>query len=119
MYRRLNHSKGFTLIELMVAVSVLAIAMMATWTTIQAAQNSLGSQLDRILAHQVALNRVAELRLIGMTTGRSLASKVRQGPFLMSVAVKGRAVNRGMVAVEIVVNRTGSPGARVMASVPD
>ena len=58
-----NCTRGFTLIEVLVAVAVLAIALGAIIKTMSDnAYNSIYLR-DRTLAHWVALNKVAELQL--------------------------------------------------------
>lgn len=73
-----NRARGFTLIEVLVAVAVLAIALGAIIKTMSDnAYNSIYLR-DRTLAHWVALNKVAEMQLSkdfpspGKTDGKSM-----------------------------------------------
>ncbi len=60
---RPNRTRGFTLIEVLVALAVLAIALGAIIKTMSTnAYNSIYLR-DRTLAHWVALNKVTEVQL--------------------------------------------------------
>ena len=111
-------SAGFTLIELVVAVTILAIGAMAAYRSYDAAQRGIGGQIPRLLAAEVALNRAAELRLLGMAEGRGLPSVVRQGNSEWAVSVVQSATSGGLVEAEITVSAAGSPGARMVVFVP-
>ena len=58
-----KQSRGFTLIEVMVALAVLAIALAAIIQGIGANVSNQAYLRDKTLAHWVAMNRVAELQL--------------------------------------------------------
>jgi len=57
-----THS-GFTLLEVLVALAVLAIALSAVTQSIGVQANNAAYLRDRSLAHWVAVNRLTELRL--------------------------------------------------------
>ena len=54
--------RGFTLLEVLIALAVLAIAMAALIKGISAHVNNVAYLKERTLAHWVALNEVAKLR---------------------------------------------------------
>lgn len=72
------HARGFTLIEIMVALAVLAIALAAVLQGISAHVNNAAYLRDRTLAHWVALNKLTEMQVrrdwpaSGATQGTSL-----------------------------------------------
>lgn len=111
-------TRGFTLIELVVAVIILSIGTLAAYRSFNAAQRGVGGQIPRLLAEEVALNRAAELRMSGMAQGRALPSRVQQGPTEWTVAVTETATTGGLVEAEIVVSAPDSAGARVVVYVP-
>ncbi|MCB1396380.1 MAG: type II secretion system minor pseudopilin GspI [Rhodobacter sp.] len=111
-------SHGFTLIELLVAVAILSIGTMAAYRSFDAAQRGIGGQLPRALAAEVALNRAAELRLSGMSAGRSLPAQVRMGRTDWRVEVAERSTAGGLIEAEIRVTAPDSPGARMVVYVP-
>jgi len=116
--RRLNRPRGLTLVELVVAITVLSIGTIAAFRAFDQAQRSIGEQPARALAHQVALNRAAELKLSGMTAGRSLPAEVTMGPWRWTVEVREEATRVGLVQAEIRVSTQGQPGARLASYVP-
>ena len=77
MNRRLSISAGFSLIEVVIALAVLAIALSALInSTSTATSNTIGLR-DKTMAHWVAMNKMAEIRLsgkwpdIGINKGKS------------------------------------------------
>ncbi len=56
-------SRGFTLLEVMVALAVVSLGMLAAFSTIsQSTTNAIRLQ-DKTMANWIALNRLAEMRL--------------------------------------------------------
>ncbi|MCB1407836.1 MAG: prepilin-type N-terminal cleavage/methylation domain-containing protein [Rhodobacteraceae bacterium] len=115
---RLSAARGFTLIELVVAVAILSIGSLAAYRSFDAAQRGVGGQIPRLLAAEVALNRAAELRLSGMAEGRALPATVRQGRTDWTVAVTENRTSGGLIEAAIAVTAPGSPGARAVTYVP-
>ncbi|MBW6520650.1 MAG: type II secretion system minor pseudopilin GspI [Desulfoarculaceae bacterium] len=74
----LRSKKGFTLLEILVALAVLSIALMAALKSSGVAIQNTSALKERTLAHWVMLNRVAELELdrrwisLGTTRGKTL-----------------------------------------------
>ncbi len=72
-----RRSSGFTLIEVVVAMFVIAIGVGALLTTLTSSAESVGRLRDKSLAEWVALNRISEIRLSmplpgpGVTTGET------------------------------------------------
>jgi general secretion pathway protein I len=67
-------SRGFTLIEVMVAVFIIALGIGALLTTLVSAADTVGYLRDKSFAQWIALNRLSELRL---STGRHEEGVVR------------------------------------------
>lgn len=67
--------RGFTLIEVLIALLVVALGMGALLSTIASSANAVTRLRDKSFAQWIALNRIAELRLsgqqpeVGITTG--------------------------------------------------
>lgn len=114
----LTRPRGFTLIELVVAVAILSIGTIAAYRSFDAAQRGIGGQIPRLLAAEVALNRAAELRLGGMAAGRGLSPRVEQGNIVWTVAVTETTTASAMIEAEITVSAPDSPGARILVYVP-
>lgn len=56
-------SRGFTLVEVLVALMVVALGLAALMVAVSSAARSGGSLRDKTLAQWIALNRIAEVRL--------------------------------------------------------
>jgi general secretion pathway protein I len=63
--------RGFTLVEVMVALAVVAIALPALMISLYQQVDSTGYLRDKSLAHMVAANKLSEVRIISDAT-RSL-----------------------------------------------
>ncbi len=113
-----GRERGMTLVELIIAITILSIGMIAAWRGYEQAQRGIGGQVGRILAQQVALNRAAELRLSGLPEGRSLPADVTMGETRWRVSLTEAETRAGMVATTITVSAQGQPGARLVTHLP-
>jgi len=62
---RTKYSSGFTLIEVMVALTIIAISLSALLSTSGAQANSVTYLKQKTLAHWVAMNELTQLRILG------------------------------------------------------
>ena len=62
-FTRPNTARGFTLIEVLIALAVVALAVGALLGTITSAASNISYLKDKTLAEWVALNRLAEIRI--------------------------------------------------------
>lgn len=63
--RRYSHKhRGFTLIEVMVALTIIAISLSALLSTSGTQANSAGYLKQKTLAHWVAMNELTQLRVL-------------------------------------------------------
>lgn len=60
-----NRSRGFTLVEVVVALAIVAIGMLAVFKTIGDTINNVSTLRDRSFAAWIADNRITEVRLSG------------------------------------------------------
>lgn len=116
--------KGFSLIEVLVALAVLGIALgAAVQSTGQQARNATYLR-DRTLAHWVAMNQAAEQRIYQRWPGPGvLHGEERMGArtwyWSMTVAdTQATSVRRLNVAVYDVFDRSSDPLARLEAYLP-
>jgi general secretion pathway protein I len=63
--RMAKRCAGFTLVEILVALAVLAIAVAAVVTAVSANVSNAAYLRDRTLAHWVAMNKIAEMQVSG------------------------------------------------------
>ena len=111
MKNKRHGTYGITLIELMIAILVLAIGTMAVIRTLDHSQHELGGARDRLLAQIVVSNRAAEIRAMGLALGQNLPSRVQQGPFEWQIETRSQATQGGVYEVKIKVSSDGRPGA--------
>jgi general secretion pathway protein I len=60
-----DRARGFTLVEVVVALAIVAIGMFAVFRTIGDTAHNVGSLRDRTIAAWIADNRITEIRLTG------------------------------------------------------
>jgi general secretion pathway protein I len=72
----MRRAAGFTLIEVMVAVAIVAIALPALLFNIMGQLDNTGRLRDKAIAQWVASNRMAQVRLANTTTGAIPRGKV-------------------------------------------
>jgi len=109
---------GITLIELVVAVLILALGTVAALRTVDQARLQVGGAEARVLAQTVALNRAAEIQLFGADEIADLPDTVVQGPVTWRVAERLEETSSGLIAVAIEVTAQGQPGARLTVWLP-
>lgn len=111
---RWRADRGVTLLELVIAVAVLALGTAAAWQAIGAARRGIGAQAERVLALEVALNRAAELRLgtVGLPEVEPL------GGIAWTVTATPRATEGGLIETELGVAAPGRAGARLTVWLP-
>jgi general secretion pathway protein I len=82
-YPRRKTGRGFTLIEVLIALAVVALAVGALLGTITSAASNISYLKDKTLAEWVALNRLAEIRIAqqmpdpGKRTGNTVMGGMR------------------------------------------
>lgn len=64
----MRHARGFTLIEVLVALAIVAIGMAAVLGTLTSSANTISYLRDKTFAQWVALNQIATLRISGQMT---------------------------------------------------
>lgn len=104
-------ARGISLIEMVIAVLVLSIGVVAGYRTLGQAQRGIGEELPRLLARTAALNRAEELRLLGMEAGRGLPAEVTVGPLLLQIEVTEKPTEGGFTEATVKAGAAGLPGA--------
>lgn len=62
-------SRGFTLVEVMVALAIVALALPALLFALQQQLDATGYLRDKSMAHAVAANKLSEVRILSLATG--------------------------------------------------
>lgn len=112
----LKPDAGVSLIEVTVAVLVLAIGVSAGMQSLSQARIGIGTEVPRLIAREVALNRAEELQILGAAAG--LPSQVKRGGILWDVDVDSAATAGGDVQLRVAVRADGHPGALVTGYAP-
>lgn len=105
-------SRGFTLVEILVALAILAIALAATTRAAGVATDGALETRHRLLATWAAENRVAELRArrVWPSPGSAQTSAEQGGLALTLVETVSDTPNPTMRRVEIAVADARDPG---------
>ena len=113
---RKGRALGFTLIEILVAVTILAIALAATTRAAGVATDGALETRHRLLATWAAENRVAELRAKKLfpTAGTSRSTASQGGIELVIEEVVADTPNPTIRRVDLAAARSSDPG-RVLA----
>lgn len=109
---------GISLIEMVVAVLVLSIGVIAGFQSLGQARRAIGEELPRLLAHQVALNRAAELQMLGAAVAGGLPDRVTMGGVDWQIAVAQTPTRGGFVEARVQVWAPGQPGAVYVVYAP-
>jgi len=108
--------RGISLIEMVVAVLVLSIGIVAGFQGLAQARKGIGEELPRILAQQAALNRAEELQLFGAAA--NLPAEVTLGGITWTVTTTQLPTEGGFVEARVKVAASGEPGAIVTVFAP-
>lgn len=94
-----GHNRGLTLLELVVAIAVLAIGSLAALRVNDQARLAIGGQMPRLLADTAARNRAQELRLLGPYA--VLPGQVRVGPQDIALSTERETTQAGLVKLTV------------------
>lgn len=111
-------TRGITLLELVVAVLVLAMATMAALRSVDQATRALGGEIARIRALQVALNRAEEYRLLGARRAAGLPRDLRDDGGTWRLDIAEEPTRAGYVLATITARGATGPGAQIAVIAP-
>jgi len=109
---------GISLIEMVVAVLVLSIGVIAGFQSLGQSRIGIGGEVPRLLAQSVALNRAEELLMLGAAAGSGLPRRVQMGGIEWQVNVEQAATESGFTEASIHVAAPGQPGAIYVVYAP-
>ena len=109
---------GISLIEVLIAVLVLSIGVVAGYRTLGQSRKIIGEELPRLMAQTAALNRAEELKLLGISAARGLPAEVQQGPFIWGFEITQKPTEGGFIEASVRAFAPGQPGARYVVYAP-
>lgn len=93
-------SGGLTLIELAVAILVLALGSLAALRATDQSRLAIGGEMPRLLTRIAARNRAEELQILG-ATAPSLSTEIRMGPHLIQLQTQREATAGGLIKTSV------------------
>lgn len=115
--RRLSAPRGLTLLELAVAIVVLAIGSLAAIRTTDQSRRAIGGEMPRLLAQIAARNRIEELQLFGR-----FAAPPRQGAELagqrLTLTEQRETTAGGLERITVTARADSGEGASLVAYLP-
>lgn len=116
--KRAGAPLGMTLIELVVAMFILAIGTVAALGALDQSRRGIGQARTRLLAQIVVQNRAEELRLLGSVAISSLPSQVSMGAQEFTVAEELQATAGNLFEVTVTARPREGPGALIVVYLP-
>ncbi len=116
MRRRLKRDRGLTLLELIIAVAVLAIGSIAALRATDQSRIAIGGETPRLLARIAARNRAEELQFLGATT--QLPGTVRMGGQDFRLSVERDTTAGGLIKATVTARAETGEGAQLILYLP-
>jgi general secretion pathway protein I len=118
---RHRNSRGFTLIEVVVALAIVAVGMLAVFKTIGDTVNNVDELRDRSFAEWIADNRLTELRVSGdMPSVEETAGELdfagRHWHWVTKVSQTQQTQVKGLRRVDVSVRRDTDPEGSSIAT---
>lgn len=110
--RERSGDRGITLLELVIAVFVLALGSMAVLRANDQSRLVIGGVKDRMLAQLAARNRAEELKLLGQAAG--LPDTVVIGGQSFALTTDLAVTAGGVVRADVTASAQDGPGAQVV-----
>ncbi len=111
----MKKQKGFTLLELLVALAILSIVALTALKNNSSMIDNASYLRDKTLAHWVAMNKVAELRLDGQLVvgggqeGKTVMAERRWNWLVTGKATQDPDIQLVEIKVWLETNREGTP----------
>jgi len=109
-------SLGMTLLELVIAIAVLAIGTIAVMRAVDQSRLGIGGDGQRLMAQIAAQNRAEELRLLG-SRASALPDEVEIGGQRLRLMVETEATAGGLLKATVRARSEAGPGALVITYV--
>ena len=118
MRAELKSDRGISLIEMVVAVLILSIGVIAGFRGLGQAQRGIGDEVPRLIAQQVVMNRAEAMQMLGAGQGGSLPDRVLMGGINWDITTETKPTQGGFVEARILAKADGYPGAQIVVYAP-
>lgn len=108
--------RGLSLLELVIAVAILAIGSLAAIRSTDQARTAIGSELPRLMADIAAHNRAQELQLLGAFA--VLPDTVTLGGMEIAVSQSHQRTRAGLIMTTVIARAKNGPGASLVLYLP-
>lgn len=115
-YRDQAKERGLTLLELMVAVFVLALGSMAALRSVDQSRLAIGGAQDRILAQLAVRNHAEALQIAELA--RALPDTVTLGGQTLSLRTVRKTTSAGLTEAEVFASTPSGASARLVVYLP-
>ena len=113
MRRLRGEERGFTLVELLIAILILSIASVAGYRSMTQSQSVMVGMPVRVLALHVAQNELQQMRLVRLGGDASEAGSVEMGGMSFDITRRTEATRGGLR--KVTVRAVGPDGTGVVA----
>lgn len=110
--RRPHSSRGFTLLELALAILVLTLGSLAALRATDQSRLAIGGEPPRLLARLAARNRAEELQLYG-GTGPALPAEVALGGQRFRLETQQEITAGGLIKTRVTARAASGEGAQL------
>ena len=113
-----DRERGVSLVEVIVAVAVLAIALIAIFRALDGQTRSTAALAERMFAHWAALNALEEARLEGPPEVDEGERTVEVGGIAWRVMIHRESAPQGMIRLKVAATAAGHAGAVLVGFLP-
>ena len=113
-----KRQRGIALVEVLVAVTVLAIVLIGTFRALDRQSANTIGLADRMFAHWAALNSMEEARLEGLVEGHETKGTTTLGGITWTVTVRRESTPDGLTRLMVESTAKGRAGAVLIGFLP-
>ena len=113
-----KRERGITLVEVLAAVAVLAIALIALFRAVDSQIRNTAALADRMFAHWAALNTMEEARLAGPADAHDAERTTELGGIVWTITVHREPAPYGLTRLRVASSAEGHAGAVLTGFLP-